>query len=183
MIKSVPNWIYYSHKFSRIFPNCLPIFLGQNTEPTGRSPCRRTPRSDWLAWAVPQTRRYKAYLAAPAFKADYALSEAATPVVRAQRHCPRHRTRTTASASRLPVASHRLLPSAGEAEPTTCYTVLHRVVCRELSAPAAALPLAATHLSSPLRASRHSPTPEQLKPPFLSRSSAVAGSYRASSAA
>jgi hypothetical protein len=33
MMKSVPNWIYYSHEFSRIFfPNCLSIFLGRNME-------------------------------------------------------------------------------------------------------------------------------------------------------
>jgi hypothetical protein len=32
MMKSVPNWIYYSHEISRIFPNCLSIFLGRNTE-------------------------------------------------------------------------------------------------------------------------------------------------------
>jgi hypothetical protein len=94
MIKSVPNWIYYSHEFSRIFPNCLSIFLGQNTEPTDQLPCCRTPRSDWLAWAVPWTRRYKAYPASPTSEADYALSKAATPAVRAQRHCPRHRTHT-----------------------------------------------------------------------------------------
>jgi hypothetical protein len=32
MMKSVPNWIYYSHEFSQIFPKCLSIFLGWNTE-------------------------------------------------------------------------------------------------------------------------------------------------------
>jgi hypothetical protein len=32
MMKSVPNWIFYSHEFSRIFLNCLSIFLGWNME-------------------------------------------------------------------------------------------------------------------------------------------------------
>jgi hypothetical protein len=32
MMKIVPNWIYYSHEISWIFPNCLSIFLGRNTE-------------------------------------------------------------------------------------------------------------------------------------------------------
>jgi hypothetical protein len=32
IMKSILNWIYYYHKFFWIFPNCLSIFLGKNTE-------------------------------------------------------------------------------------------------------------------------------------------------------
>jgi hypothetical protein len=61
-MKTVPNWIYYSHDFFWIFLNCLSIFLGRNTKfgfililekhwhmgPSCQRLSRHAPCADWL---------------------------------------------------------------------------------------------------------------------------------------
>jgi hypothetical protein len=79
--------------------------------PACRSLSCCVPRPEWLSWA--------AFLVATRViitRYERALSEAATPVVWAQRRDSLHRTRISASApSRLPVASHHRLLFAAEA--------------------------------------------------------------------
>jgi hypothetical protein len=143
MMKGVPNLISYLQDFSQIFPHFIYIFLARKSifgnfwkwkicwqvGPTNQLLYRRTPRPDWLAWAVPHARRYKTISAN--------LSEAAA-ILPAFRPCLSERRAAVHCQCLCGKSPCRVLPSLSTAP---CHRVLAPGCSSPLRSPPFSVPV------------------------------------------